>query len=130
MASGAIARYQFTTAQLQAISVGLENKTVTAAETFLKSQPGIDPTSVSIHFTSGSGQNLPGDLQHIKLIPLNPANPPTFSLTPVTGLTPTATPINNSNSNNTGNSTNNGDNPGGDDPGGNGFDGNGFYGGY
>jgi serine/threonine protein kinase len=124
MAAGAVARYQFTPAQLQAINVGLEGKTLTAAEAFLKSQPGVDPTSVSIHFTSGSGQSMPGDLQHIKLIPLNPANPPGLTLTPVAGLTPTATPTDNSTSNNNGDGINNGNNSGGNNFGGNSYGGN------
>lgn len=42
--AGAIARYQFSQAQLQAISNGLVGKSLAAAEAFLKSQPGIDPS--------------------------------------------------------------------------------------
>jgi serine/threonine protein kinase len=81
--AGAVARYQFSQAQLQAISSGLVGKSLAAAEAFLKNQPGVDPTSVSIHFTSGSGQTMPGDTQHIKLFPLNQGSLPTVQLTPI-----------------------------------------------
>jgi serine/threonine protein kinase len=89
---GALARYQFTSAQLQAISAALENKSVAAAQTYLKKQPGIDPTSISIHFADGSGSTMPGDPQHITLKPMNGSTLPDVSLTPVVGLTPTPTP--------------------------------------
>lgn len=92
VAVGAVARYQFTQAQLQAISSGLVGKTINAAQAFLKSQPGVDPNSIDIRFTSGSSQsNMPGDIQHIKLSPLQ-ANLPGVQLTPVPGFTPTPTP--------------------------------------
>jgi len=89
---GALARYQFTSAQLQVISAALENKSVAAAQTYLKKQPGIDPTSISIHFADGSGSTMPGDPQHITLKPMNGSTLPSVSLTPVVGLTPTPTP--------------------------------------
>lgn len=91
VAAGAIARYQFTRAQLQAISSELVGKSINAAEAFLKSQPGIDPNSVIIRFISGSSQStMPEDTQHIKLI-LSPGSLPGVQLTPVFGLTPTPT---------------------------------------
>ena len=92
--AGAVARYQFTQAQLQAISRGLVGKSLTAAQAFLKNQPGIDPASINIRFTTGSGTTLPGDTQHIKLNPLNQGTLPGVPLTPVPGFTPipTATP--------------------------------------
>ncbi len=90
--AGAVALYQFTSAQLQAISNGLVGKSVAGAEAFLKSQPGINPTSISIRFTAGSGQTMPGDTQHIKLTQLNQGSLPGVTLTPVVGITPTAMP--------------------------------------
>lgn len=89
VAAGAVARYQFTQAQLQTLSAGLKGKSLREAEAFLKNQPGIDPTSVRIHFSNGSGQSMPSDPQHIKLIPLGLANQSSIPLTPVTGITPT-----------------------------------------
>jgi serine/threonine protein kinase len=92
VAAGAIARYQFTQAQLRAFSGGLVGKSTSAAQSFLKSQPGIDPDSITIRFTSGSSQSsMPGDIEHIKLT-LFPGSLPGVQLTPVSGLTPTDTP--------------------------------------
>jgi serine/threonine protein kinase len=89
---GAVALYQFTAADLQALSQRLIGKSLAAATAFLQNQPGIDPASIKINFTAGSNKNMPGDTQHIKLIPLNPDSMPSVSLTRVTGITPTATP--------------------------------------
>lgn len=88
---GVVARYQFTPAELQAISKGLVGKSLAAAMTYLQSQPGINPASVIIHFTAGSNKNMPNDTQHIKLIPLPPDSLPNVSLTPVSGVTPIPT---------------------------------------
>lgn len=89
IAAGAVARYQFTPAILQAISKGLVDKPLAQAQSFLKNQPGIDPASITIHFTSGNGQTMPGDTQHIKLIQLGTGALPNVPLTPVSGMTPT-----------------------------------------
>ncbi len=89
--AGVDALYQFTPAQLQAISSAMVGKSVDAAEAFLKSQPGIDPASITIRFTSGSGQTMPGDVGHIKLTQVSPGALPGVSLTPVKGITPTST---------------------------------------
>ncbi len=90
--AGAVARYQFTQTQLQALSRSVAGKTVAQAEAILKSQPGIDPASVRIHFHSGSsGQSMPGDPQHITFIPLNPTSQPSISLTPVAAIIPADT---------------------------------------
>lgn len=88
---GAVARYQFTPAQLQSISSGLVGKSLTAARAVLQSQPGIDPASITIHFTAGSGSTMPGDTQHIKLTQLNSGTLPSIQLTPVSSITPTPT---------------------------------------
>jgi len=93
VAAGALARYQFTRAQLQALTSTLVGKPTTAAEIFLKNQPGIDPGSVHIFFTSGSSQNtMPEDTLHIKLIQ-SPASLPGVQLTPLPGFTPTPTEL-------------------------------------
>lgn len=93
VAAGAAARYQFTSAQLQTLRTSLAGKSLTEAEALLKNQPGIDPTSIAIHFSAGSsGQTMPSDPQHIKLIPLDPTSLPNVSLTTVAGITPT-TPL-------------------------------------
>jgi serine/threonine protein kinase len=92
VAAGAVARYQFTQAQLRALGGGLVGKSTSAAEAFLKSQAGIDPGSITIRFLSGSSQSsMPSDTQHIKLSSL-PGNLPAVQLTPVASLTPTDTP--------------------------------------
>lgn len=91
VSEGAVALYQFTPAILQTIANGLVGKSLAAARQFLESQPGIDPASIGIHFTAGNGQNMPGDFQHIKLIPTNPSSLPNVSLTPVPGITPEPT---------------------------------------
>lgn len=94
VAAGAVARYQFTPAQMRAISSELVGKPTSAAQAFLKSLPGIDPASITIRFTSGSSQNtMPDDTQHIKLTSL-PGSLPGVQLTPVPGLTQTPTPTN------------------------------------
>ena len=92
---GVIALYQFTQTDLQTISTGLVGKSVATATAFLQSQPGIDPASIKINFTAGTNKSMPGDTQHIKLIPLNPGALPNVSLTPVKGITPQPTNNNN-----------------------------------
>jgi serine/threonine protein kinase len=92
VAAAAVARYQFTRAQLQALSSALVGKPINVAQTFLKSQPGIDPDSVTIRFISGSSQStMPADTEHITLTQM-PAGLPGVQLTPVPGFTPIPTP--------------------------------------
>lgn len=100
IAAAGVAEYQFPTAQLHAIQSGLKGLNLTKATAFVKQQQGVDPTTVSIHVSSGS--TLPSDPQQIKIITLNPPTFPSFTLpqvTPVstatqgnTLVTPTATP--------------------------------------
>jgi serine/threonine protein kinase len=85
---GAVVLYHLTSDDLQTISQGLVGKSLAAARAFLQNQPGIDPATVQINFTSGSKKNsMPTDVQHIKLIPLNPGTLPAVSLTPVAQAT-------------------------------------------
>ncbi|HET8842749.1 MAG TPA: serine/threonine-protein kinase, partial [Ktedonobacteraceae bacterium] len=83
IAAGAIARYQFTQDELQKLSTELVNKPLNAATALLKNQPGIDPASVSIHFSSGDGKTMPDSVQRINLIPLEPGAAPSIHLTPL-----------------------------------------------
>lgn len=78
--AGVVAVYQFSQSQLQSISSGLIGKSLAQAQAFLKNQPGIDITTIGIHFDSGNGSVMPGDTQHIKLLPLAPGSLPTISL--------------------------------------------------
>lgn len=111
IAAGGVVEYQFQAAQLQAIQNGLKSLSMNAARNFLTHQPGIDPKTLAIHFTRGGGDTLPGDVQQIKVIPLNPAglptvqlqNVPTPSFTPTTGITPSPTPNGDNNNNNNNN---------------------------
>jgi tetratricopeptide (TPR) repeat protein len=80
ISAGAVACYQFSQARLDSIHTALEGKSVAAAETFLKNQPEVDPGSIQIHFTSGRGNYLPDDFQHIKLSFQCPTNLPAVSL--------------------------------------------------
>lgn len=92
VSAGAVALYHFTDTELQAISQGLLGKSQEQARAFLQSQPGIDPASIAINFTSGSQKSMPSDTQHIKLIPISPTSLPNVPLTPITGQAPGATP--------------------------------------
>jgi len=89
IAAAGVAKYQFPTTQLHAIQSGLKGLNLTKAVAFVKQQQGVDPTTVSIHVSSGS--TLPSDLQQIKIITLNPPTFPSFTLPQVTPV-PTATP--------------------------------------
>lgn len=93
VAAGGDVVYQFPASQLQAIQNALKGLTVNDARAYLAGQPGIDPATISVNFTQGSGDTLPGDIQHIKIGPLNPSNYPPIQLTtiPTTGLSPIPT---------------------------------------
>ena len=100
IAAAGVAEYQFPAAQLHTIQSGLKSLSLTNATAFVKQQQGVDPTTVSIHVSSGSV--LPSDPQQIKIITLNPPTFPSYTLpqvtpvpTPTSGntlVTPTATP--------------------------------------
>ena len=95
VAAGGDAVYQFSRAQLQAIQNGLKGKSVTNARAFLASQPGIDPASITIHFTNGQGGTLPNDIQRITIVPINASVFPAVQLPKVSAatITPTTTAI-------------------------------------
>jgi len=90
VAAAGIAEYQIPSSELQNIKAKLKGKTVKGAQAFLKQQPGIDPNTIAIRFTSGSGDTLPSDLQHITLIQLLP-NLPSVQLQTVPAVTPSTT---------------------------------------
>ncbi len=100
IAAGGDGVYQFQSAELQSIKANLVGKTVNEARAFLASQPGIDPKTISIRFTQGSGNTLPSDLQRITVVPVDASNVPPVQLQTVTaspsgnhdGTTPTITP--------------------------------------
>ena len=90
IAVAGIAEYQIPQSQLQTIKSHLISKTLKDAKAFLARQTGIDPHTISIRFTSGSGDTLPGDLQHITLVPLLPSLPP-VQLQMIPAVTPSTT---------------------------------------
>ena len=100
IAAGCVVEYQFPASQLQAIQNGLKSMKVSDARTYLARQPGVDAQTVTIHFTRGSSDRLPGDPQEIKIIPLNAPNLPPVQLqnipaptfTPSTDLSPDEIP--------------------------------------
>lgn len=90
IAAAGVAQYQFPSSELVTIQNGLKGMKLTAATAYVKQQAGVDPTSVSIHVSTGD--TLPGDIQHIKIITVNPATFPSFTLPQVTPVaSPTAT---------------------------------------
>jgi hypothetical protein len=80
IAAGGVAEYAFPSDQLQGLSGLLKGKTVNAATALLAQQPGIDKSTIAIHFTSGKGPKLPNDVQHIRIIPLTPTSLPVVNL--------------------------------------------------
>ncbi|HEV2581828.1 MAG TPA: serine/threonine-protein kinase, partial [Ktedonobacteraceae bacterium] len=80
VAAGGDMVYQFPASQLRAIQNALKGRTIDAAKTYLALQPGVDPGTIGINFTQGSGATLPGDIQHIEIVPSNPSNYPSIQL--------------------------------------------------
>jgi hypothetical protein len=115
IAAGGMVAYQFSSAQLQTIENALKNKTVSAARNYLIHLPGINPKTVDIHFTSGGGDTLPGDVQQIKIVTSTPGNLPNVQLQDVpastftpstdsgTTTSPTASPTQTGDNNNNNN---------------------------
>jgi hypothetical protein len=80
IAAGGVAEYVFPSGQLEGLSGLLKGKTVNMATALLAQQPGIDKSTIAIHFTSGKGPTLPSDVQHIRIIPLTPTSLPVVNL--------------------------------------------------
>lgn len=92
VAAGGDIVYQFPSSQLSAIQNALKGKTVTSARAYLASQPGIDPATISINFTQGNSDTVPGDIQHIKIVPINASNYPPIQLNASPDATATSSP--------------------------------------
>ncbi len=88
IAAGGDVVYQFPSSQLRTIQNALVGKTVSEARTFLKRQTGIDPATVSINFTRGHSDALPGNIQEITVVPINASSYPPIHLA---GATPHTT---------------------------------------
>jgi len=88
IAAGGDAVYHFSSAELQAIPNALKNIKLKDAISRLQQRPGVDPTTVSIHLSSGD--TMPGDIRQIKIIPINATNLPPVQLTPISA-SPTPT---------------------------------------
>lgn len=84
IAAAGYVEYQFPHAQLLDIQNHLKGMTVKNANSFLAQQTGVDANTVSIRFTMGHGDTLPGDVQQIKITPTNPIAPPPAQLPRVT----------------------------------------------
>lgn len=91
IAAGCIVQYQFPSSELQAIPDGLKGRTLKDALNYLTHLQGIDPNTISIHFTKGKSNTLPGDSQRIKIVSIYPASlPPVHLLSvPASTFTPT-----------------------------------------
>jgi hypothetical protein len=85
IAAGGDAQYQFSSAELHAIPIALKSMKVKDAISSLKQRSGVDPTTVSIHLSSGD--TMPGDIQQIKIFTINPTNLPPVQLPPVSAST-------------------------------------------
>lgn len=90
IAAGCIVEYQFPASELQTMQVHLKSRALKDASNYLAHLPGVDPRTVSIHFTRGKSDTLPADPQQITIAPLNPASLPPVQLKSVP--TPTYTP--------------------------------------
>lgn len=71
-------QYQFPSSQLQDIQNAVKSMKEKDALAFIKRQRGIDPTTVTIHLSSG--YIMPGDPQKIKIVTINPASYPAVFL--------------------------------------------------
>src|SRR5438067_11693558 len=90
IAAGGIAQYQFPPSELQAIPDGLKGRPAKDALNYLAHLQGVDPNTISIHFTKGKSDTLPGDAQRIKIVSIYPTSLPPVHLRSVP--TPTFTP--------------------------------------
>jgi len=90
IAAGCIVQYQFPPSELQAIPDGLKGRTLKDALYYLAHIRGVDPNTITIHFTQGKSETLPGDPQRIKIISIYPASLPPVHLQSIP--TPTFTP--------------------------------------
>jgi len=78
IAAAGLVQYQFPPAQLSGIKNAIKGKKIKDAISYIKQQPGVDPNTVAIHVTVGN--TMPGDIQHIRIVPINPAKSPPVQL--------------------------------------------------
>ncbi|MEO8973973.1 MAG: serine/threonine-protein kinase [Ktedonobacteraceae bacterium] len=93
VAAGGDVQYQISSLQLHDIANHVKSMKQQNALAYIKQEPGIDPTSATIHLSTGD--TMPGNTQQITFIPVNPTTIPPFNLptvTPITSPTATSTP--------------------------------------
>ena len=99
IAAGGVELYHFPQQELQNIQKHLEGLTIDAARAFIAQQPGVDAKTIAIRFTQGNSTTLPADVQHIRIMNINPTTYPAFDLqqipTPAPSPTATTTPTTN-----------------------------------
>jgi hypothetical protein len=78
IAAGGVTQYQFPPAQLSGIKNAIRGKKIKDAISYIKQQPGVDANTVAIHVTVGT--TMPGDIQHMRIITIKPANYPPVQL--------------------------------------------------
>ncbi len=78
IAAASLVKYQFPPAQLTGIKNAIKGKKIKDAISYIKQQPGVDPNTVAIHVTVGN--TMPGDIQHMRIVPINPTNSPSVQL--------------------------------------------------
>ena len=78
IAAASLVQYQFPPAQLSGIKNAIKGKKIKDAISYMKQQPGVDANTVAIHVTVGD--TMPGDIQHMRIKSINPANYPPVQL--------------------------------------------------
>jgi hypothetical protein len=78
IAAGGVTQYQFPPAQLSGMKNAIRGKKIKDAISYIKQQPGVDANTVAIHVTVGT--TMPGDIQHMRIITIKPANYPPVQL--------------------------------------------------
>ncbi len=78
IAAAGLVQYQFPPAQLSGIKNAIKGKKIKDAISYMKQQPGVDANTVAIHVTLGN--TMPGDIQHMKIVSINPTNYPPVQL--------------------------------------------------
>ncbi|MDQ6662589.1 MAG: hypothetical protein M3Z24_16695, partial [Chloroflexota bacterium] len=96
VAAAGLAQYQFSKSEIQNMQNRLKGLKLATAIATLKSQPGVDPQSVSISLSSGT--TLPTDTSEIKMFPHSPGSLPSLNLPSVTATSLTPSTSNNTNS--------------------------------
>ncbi|HEY6542883.1 MAG TPA: hypothetical protein VIZ18_18210 [Ktedonobacteraceae bacterium] len=92
IAAGGVAQYQFPASELQAMRSYLKSRTLKDTRSFLARQTGVDTNTISIRFTSGSGDVLPDNPQQIKIVLFNPTTLPPVQLQAIPDPTATSAP--------------------------------------